>query len=163
MTTTGRGGLAPATTGDSTMTKRNPARAIRSGARVLDGRGTGTALNNTGLPPLCDPRDWIWIQWDGSRGLKPARLADIRLTADQTGGPGIPFDSPDSGDHAMTSITPDTTARLAKVRACIAGAADELYEIDRDTLDAPGHIDMIAAANDIRAAERTLARLIGEG
>ena len=158
------------------MTKRNPTRAIRSGARVLDGRGTGTALNSTGLPPLCDPRDWIWIQWDGSRGLKPARFADIRLTADQTTRPGKPFgplppgcrpvspsDSPPATETAPSPGAADTTERLAKVRACIAGAADELYEIDRDTLDAPGYIDMIAAANDIRAAERALARLIGEG
>lgn len=71
------------------MTQRKP-RTIRHGARVIDGRGTGTALNSTGLPPICDPRDWIWVRWDGERGLKPARLADIRATGSTTY-PGEPF------------------------------------------------------------------------
>ena len=62
----------------------------------------------------------------------------------------------------MSTIAPDTAARLAKVRECIAGAADDLYEIDSNTLDTPSYIDMIAAANDIREAERALDRLIGE-
>ena len=62
----------------------------------------------------------------------------------------------------MTSITPSTAARLAAVRKRIAGAADDLYAIDRDTLDAPGWIALIAAANDIREAEHALARMLGE-
>ena len=62
------------------MNERKPARrTIRTGARVTDGRGTGTALNNTGLPPICDPRDWIWIDWNDERGLKAARIADLTL------------------------------------------------------------------------------------
>ena len=63
------------------MTQRKPARrTIRTGARVIDGRGTGTVLNNTGLPPLCDPREWTWIEWNGERGLKVARIADLTLS-----------------------------------------------------------------------------------
>ena len=58
--------------------------------------------------------------------------------------------------------TAATAERLAKVRECIAGAADELYGIDRDSLDEPGWIALIGAANDIRKAERAIARLIGE-
>lgn len=61
------------------MTQRKP--ALRSGARVHDGRGTGTVLNNTGLPPICDPREWVWVGWDGGRGMRVARLADLRLNA----------------------------------------------------------------------------------
>ena len=53
----------------------------RPGDRVMDGRGTGTALGSTGLPPICDPREWIWIDWDGDRGMKVARIADIAITA----------------------------------------------------------------------------------
>ena len=48
------------------------------GVRVIDGRGTGSILNNTGLPPLCDPRVWVWVDWDGERGMKVARVADLR-------------------------------------------------------------------------------------
>lgn len=60
------------------MTKRKPARrTFRPGARVLDGRGTGTVRNITGLPPLCDPRGWTWVHWDGKRGLKIARFDDL--------------------------------------------------------------------------------------
>ena len=60
------------------------------------------------------------------------------------------------------NITTATAERLAKVRECIAGAADDLYDIDRDTLDAPGRIALYAAANDIREAEHALARMLGE-
>ena len=63
----------------------------------------------------------------------------------------------------MTSITPATAERIADARARIAGAADELYEIDRDTLDEPGWIALIGAANDARKAERALAGMLGEG
>lgn len=61
------------------MTQRKP-RTFRRGARVTDGHGTGTALNNTGLPEILDPRLWIWVDWNGDRGLKPARLADLTTT-----------------------------------------------------------------------------------
>ena len=60
------------------------------------------------------------------------------------------------------TTTAATAERLAKVRECIAGAAEELYGIDRDTLDDPGWIALIGAANDIRKAERELGRLIGD-
>ena len=62
------------------MTDRKRARSIRYGTRVIDGEGTGTALNNTGLPELCDPREWIWVDWDGARGMKVARVAELTLT-----------------------------------------------------------------------------------
>ena len=62
----------------------------------------------------------------------------------------------------MTSITHTTAERLAKVRSCIAGAADDLYGIDHDTLDVASRIALTAAANDIREAEHALARLLGE-
>jgi len=52
-------------------------RTIRPGTRVTDGRGAGAVRGSTGLPPLCDPRDWTWIDWDGDRGLKVARIATI--------------------------------------------------------------------------------------
>ena len=92
--------------------------------------------------------------------MQIARIADLAITTSTTR-PGTPFDAPATGDDAMT-ITPATAARLAKVRECIAGAADELYGIDRDTLDEPGWIALIGAANDIRVAERALARMLGE-
>lgn len=63
-------------------TKRRPhRRPIRPGARALDGKGTGTVLGNTGLPPTFDPRVWTWIEWDGSRGMQVARVANLRTTA----------------------------------------------------------------------------------
>ena len=59
---------------------RQPDRTIRPGARVIDGRGTETVRGNTGLPVLCDPREWTRIEWDGARGLKVARLDDLITT-----------------------------------------------------------------------------------
>ena len=61
------------------MTKRKP-RTIPYGARVTDGRRNGTALNNTGLSDILDPRIWIWIHWDGSPEYEPARTADLTIT-----------------------------------------------------------------------------------
>ena len=60
------------------MTQRS--KTIPAGARVIDRHGAGTALGSTGLPPICDPRDWIWIDWDGERGMKVARIADLTIT-----------------------------------------------------------------------------------
>lgn len=60
------------------------------------------------------------------------------------------------------TTTPATAARLAKVRECIAGAADELYAIARDMPDAQRGMALTAAANNVRAAEHDLARLIGK-
>ena len=53
----------------------------RPGDRVNDGHGAGTVLGSTGLPPICDPRTWTWIDWDGDRGMKVARFADLTITA----------------------------------------------------------------------------------
>ena len=67
----------------------NPSRrTIRPGNRVADAHGTGAVRGNTGLPPLCDPRDWTWIDWDGDRGLKVARIADIAAIAEGSTGAG---------------------------------------------------------------------------
>ena len=61
----------------------------------------------------------------------------------------------------MTTITTASAVRIADVRKRIA-AADDLYDLDRDTLDTQGWIELITAANGIREAEHTLARLLGE-
>ena len=55
------------------------------GVRVIDGRGTGSIINNCGLPELCDPREWVWVDWDGERGVKVCRVADLRpVTPEET-------------------------------------------------------------------------------
>ena len=66
------------------MTQRS--KTIPAGARVIDGHGAGTALGSTGLPPICDPRDWIWIDRDGERGRKVARIADLTITDTESAG-----------------------------------------------------------------------------
>ena len=106
------------------MTQRKPTRrTIRSGTRVMDGRGTGTALGSTGLPPLCDPREWIWIDWDGDRGMKVARIADIAATETRRGDP--PMNNP-------CALTPAEIAssdeRIAAYRAAGAALTGEDWE-----------------------------------
>ena len=59
-------------------------------------------------------------------------------------------------------MTADTAARIADVRKRVAAAANDLYDVDRHTLDAQGWIALTGAANDIREAEHALARLLGE-
>ena len=67
------------------MTERKRTRPpVRPGVRVIDGKGTGTVMGNTGLPPLCDPRVWVWVDWDGERGMKVARVAELTTTGEET-------------------------------------------------------------------------------
>ena len=67
------------------MTERKRARRpVRPGVRVIDGKGTGTVLDNSGLPALCDPREWVWVDWDGARGMKVARAAELTTTGEKT-------------------------------------------------------------------------------
>ena len=60
------------------------------------------------------------------------------------------------------TLPADTAARIADVRTRVAAAANDLYEIDRDTLDVQGGIALAGAGIDLRNAEHALARLIGE-
>ena len=128
------------------MTQRKTRRTIRPGTRVTDGRGTGTVRNSAGLPPICNPQDWIWIDWDGDRGPQTARIADLHPNGENRIVPLRHVFDPCalSGPEIARS-----DARIAAYRA----AAAALTGVDWERLDTM-RAEMAAGTRAPDAAER---------